>query len=58
MKKKYRDITVDNKQYAWKVNNSGTVLTIWYKKVIFNTSDVSEVKAVTPKYVSELIKSL
>lgn len=57
MKKKYRDITVDNRQYAWKVD-SGKVLLIWYKKIIFNTSDVSEIKAVTPKYVSELIKSL
>jgi hypothetical protein len=57
MKKKYRDITVDNKQYAWKVSN-GKVLIIWYKKIIFNTTDVSEIDAVTPKYVSELIKSL
>jgi hypothetical protein len=57
MKKKYRDITVDNKKYAWKISN-GKVLIIWYKKVIFNTSDVSHIDAVTPKYVSELIKSL
>ena len=57
MKKKYRDITVDGKKYAWMVRN-GTELVIWYNKVILSTSDVSTINLVTPKYVSELIKMI
>jgi hypothetical protein len=58
MKKKYRDITIDNKQYAWQVkdNPMGKELVIWYNKVIISSSDVSNITTVTPKYVSDVIK--
>ncbi len=55
MKKKYRDITVDNKQYAWMVKNGELI--IWYNKVILTSSDVTHV-IVTPKYVADQIKMI
>ena len=60
MKKKYRDITVDGKKYAWMVKpNDDTIeLIIWFNKVIISESDVSAVDPVTPRYVAELIKKL
>lgn len=54
MKKKYRNITVDGKQYAWMVRDGELI--IWYNKVILSSSDVSEIDSLTPKYVSEMIK--
>ena len=60
MKKKYRDITVNGKKYAWQVriNDDNTELIIWYNKVILSSSDVSTIDNVTPKYVSDVIKTI
>lgn len=56
MKKKYRDITVNDKQYAWAVQGIDS-LVIWYNKKIIKVIDVSHI-TVTPKFVAETIKSL
>jgi ABC-type glycerol-3-phosphate transport system substrate-binding protein len=55
MKKKYRDITVNDKQYAWAVQND--TLVIWYNKKIVQMADVLDT-TVTPKIVAEIIKNL
>lgn len=55
MKKKYRDITVDNVKYAWMV--SSDTLTIWKDKKIIKTEDVTHC-TVTPKMVADLIKKV
>jgi hypothetical protein len=55
MKKKYRDITVNNKQYAWAVQND--TLVIWYNKKIIKMADVLDT-TITPKIVAEIIKTL
>jgi len=55
MKKKYRDITVNDKQYAWAVQND--TLVIWYNKKVIKMADVLDT-TVTPKIVAEIIKKL
>ena len=60
MKKKYRDISVNNKIYAWqvKVDEDGKRLFIWYNKKIISKSDILGSTVVTPKYVADLIKKI
>lgn len=58
MKKKYRDITVDDVKYAWKVKTDDdcNYLVIWKDKKIIYQGDITA--DVTPSYVSSIIKSL
>ena len=56
MKKKYRDIVVDGKEYAWKVDFHG--ITIWYDKEIIYCDMKYYTKMVTPKEIENIIKSL
>lgn len=62
MKKKYRNITVESRKYAWMVkpdDDGGHNLTIWYNKVIVNDSHIpAEFEEITPKLVSDIIKCL
>jgi hypothetical protein len=53
MKKKYRNITVDNIDYAWMT--SFYALTVWKNKKELFTTDVSGI-TVTPKIVADKIK--
>ena len=58
MKKKHRDITVNDIQYAWTIKSSGKekFVTIWKdKKQWFKSTFRTD--SVTPKDVAELIKS-
>lgn len=55
MKKKYRDITVDNVKYAWMV--SSDTLIIWKDKKIIKTEDVTHC-IITPKIVADSIKNI
>lgn len=60
MKKKHRDITVDGKQYGWRVKRNSRVeneVTIWKdKKVIFN--QVMRSDDIRPANIAEKIKEL
>ena len=58
MKKKFREITVDDKKYAWAVHDGyeNNIITIWLdKKKIYNKSVGGHIK-VTPKTIAEIIK--
>jgi len=58
MKKKYRDITVDEVKYAWTIIGDGKerYVTIWKDKKEWFSSSL-RVTTVTPKDISELIQS-
>jgi hypothetical protein len=65
MKKKYRDITVNNKNYAWAVTNhncdgdGGIVVKIWHnKEIIFQKFLTASEKpdSITPKYIRKIIE--
>ena len=62
MKKKYRNITVEGKKYAWmiKANYDGVRnLIIWENKIKVNDSIIpGKIKEITPKIVSDIIKCL
>ena len=56
MKKKYREITVNNKTYAWTLKSDGKehVISIWEnKKVIHNETVRCDI---TPSLVREIIE--
>ena len=54
MKKKFRDITVDDVEYAWKVSLG--FITIWKdKKVIFE--DSLSYPSITPKHIAYIIRN-
>jgi hypothetical protein len=55
MKKKYRDITVNNVKYAWMVQSD--ILTIWCDKKIIANRDVTHIIA-TPGFVREVIEKI
>ena len=58
MKKKHRDITVDNVQYGWTLKSEGKekYVTIWQdKKRLF--TKMFRVESVTPKDVADTIKA-
>lgn len=61
MKKKYRDITVNGKKYAWAVSNSNaddgddSILKIWCNKIVIWQELINQ--EITPKIVSEIIKN-
>jgi hypothetical protein len=55
MKKKFRDITVDDIKYGWIATYD--TLTIWLNKKIIRTINVEHC-TVTPKLVAECIKEL
>jgi len=58
MKKKHRDITVDDVQYAWTIYGGGKEhdVTIWKDKKEWFTSTL-RLGSVTPKDIADLIKS-
>ena len=58
MKKKHRDITVDDVQYAWTIYRSGKerIVTIFKDKKAWFTSTF-RLGSVTPKDIADLIKS-
>ena len=60
MKKKFRNITVDGKEYAWMsklVDGQHLTLKIWYdKKVIYEKPVGIYAKAITPKMVKYIIE--
>jgi hypothetical protein len=64
MKKKIRDITVNDKKYCWKIDNqdweSINFITIWYdKKIIYQEKiPYEKIYHITPKFISDIIKSL
>jgi hypothetical protein len=55
MKKKYRNITVNNVEYAWMATYS--TLTIWLNKKVISTTNVEHM-TVTPSLVKEIIEKL
>lgn len=60
MKKKYRNITVDDQKYAWSIggydyDNGNTQVNLWKGGKIFHDFWVDS-EAVTPKIVAEEIK--
>lgn len=59
MKKKYRDIVVDDVKYAWMITGKGednlSIKVMKDKKVIIMT-EVNNVDGITPKHVADLIK--
>lgn len=60
MKKKFREITVDGVDYAWKVNvtDDGKYIKIWKdKKVIYEEMVNSEID-ITPQTIKELVQGL
>jgi len=60
MKKKFRNITVNDKEYAWSsrvVDGQHLTLKIWHdKKVIYEKPVGIYAKAVTPKMVKYIIE--
>lgn len=60
MKKKYRDIIVNDTKYVWSFDGEsedyiGSFIKIWFnKKVIYNEFHKNVIKVV-PKYIRELI---
>ena len=63
MKKKYRDIVVNNENHAWSVSNNNdgdrnNYITVWKdKKVIFYNHYMRGDINITPEIISELIKN-
>lgn len=61
MKKKYRNITVDGKEYAWSVSRPNcdgdwnNLLTIWFNKEILYRDVINGSIKVTPAYVKVFI---
>ena len=58
MKKKHRDITVDNVKYAWMFKGypKDGHLTIWKDKKVIYSKDVRQV--ITPRDVATIIKGI
>lgn len=60
MKKKFREITVNNKKYGWTTKGDcdgdyNTALYIWFDKKIINTEIIKGGIDITPKFVANLI---
>jgi hypothetical protein len=64
MKKKFRDIVVEGKQYGWSVGHKNCdgdgncKLTIWHDKKIIYNGVIQEDIQVTPLYIKDFINSL
>jgi hypothetical protein len=63
MKKKYRKIIVDGIIYGWTIRNDcdgdyNNCLTIWKDKKIINQQIIKGGIDITPKFVSDIIKSI
>jgi len=60
MKKKYRDIVVNNIKYAWAYSGEGDggTLKIWKDKKVIYTENFNHDVIITPSYVSVVIKKL
>lgn len=57
MKKKHRDIVVDDQTYGWIVDHSGYGLRIFKDKKVILTVNVEEFTPVTPKIIEDLIRT-
>lgn len=64
MKKKHRDIVVDNILYAWTYapnpdkQEGGGELKIWMDKKVIYKKDIDPGVSITPKLVAELISKI
>ena len=64
MKKKHRNIVVDDKEFAWTVTGfncdgcGGSRLCIWFDKKVIYYNIVKYGVQVTPKYIRNIITSL
>ena len=61
-KKKFREITVNEIKYGWTIKydevTERIILSIWLDKKVIHTKAVKNVKAITPKFVSEVILAM
>lgn len=58
MKKKYRDIVVDDKPYAWTFGNHGWELCIWENKKIIHSYTLKHGRSqITPSLVALIIRN-
>jgi hypothetical protein len=58
MKKKHRDITVNDKPYGWTVatNYDGTKhVRIWENKKVIYDKDMSEIEVIEPSLIAKII---